>query len=327
MGGSIGHAMELSTIIVNWNSRDYLRGCLRSMGERYWTGHNEVVVIDSGSFDGCGEMLAAEFPQVRFIQSSENLGFARANNEAFRSSQGRYVLFLNPDIEVLGDAIERLLETIRKVPKAGCVGCVLLNSDSSIQTSCIQALPTILNQVADAEWLRKITPASVMWGTRALLERGNAPREVEVISGACIMMRREVFEEVGMFSEDYFMYVEDVDLSEKMLKLGYRNILEPGARMVHHGGSSSQGAKGQFAAVMMREAIWSFLRKKHGDRYAGGYRAAMAAAALIRTGLLFLLGPSLLIPSTSKKWKSAWGKWQAILEWSVSRQRSLARLR
>lgn len=319
--------MQLSIIIVNWNSREYLRSCLRSIGERYWSEPNEVVVIDSGSFDGCGEMLAEEFPRVRFIQSVHNLGFARANNEAFRSSNGDYILFLNPDVEVLDNAIELLLETVRTVPSAGCVGCVLLNSDSSVQTSCVQAIPTILNQVADAEWIRKMTPASPMWGMRVLLEEGKEPKTVEVISGACMMMRREVFEEAGMFSEDYFMYAEDVDLSDKILELGYRNVLVPEARMLHHGGSSSQGAKGQFAAVMMREAIWNFFRKKHGQRYASGYRAAMAAAALIRTGLLFLLGPSLLIPSTSRKWKSAWGKWQAILEWAIARERSLARLR
>jgi GT2 family glycosyltransferase len=318
--------MELSTIIVNWNSREYLRNCLNSIGPRYWTAPNETVVVDSGSFDGCDAMLAEEFPGVRFIQLPENVGFGRANNEAFRASKGKYVLFLNPDIEAEESAIEILLDGLRSAPDAGCVGCILLNGDRSLQTSCVQALPTILNQFVDAELLRRAAPWLPIWGTEALYAGGGEPRKVEVVSGACVVLRREAFQRAGMFSEDYFMYGEDVDLSHKLLALGYSNYLIPEARMVHFGGGSSAGAKGHFAAVMMREAIWSFFKRNRGSGYAGGYRLAMIASALLRTVILAAAVPALAAKGRLETWRNAWGKWISVLEWAILRKRSLARL-
>lgn len=318
--------MEVSIIIVNWNSREYVRKCLRSVGATFWNAPNEIIVIDAGSFDGCAQVVASEFPKVRYMQCPTNVGFAKANNEAFRASTGRFVLFLNPDIEVLDSAIQRMVELLQSIPDAGCVGSILLNADRSIQTSCVQSVPTILNQIIDAECLRQLMPKWRIWGMEALHATGEEARRVEIVSGACMLFRREVFERAGMFSEDYFMYGEDVDLCEKVLNLGLCNYLVPGARMIHHGGGSSQGAKGQFAAVMMREAIWRFLRKKRGRRYAMSYRVAMFGAALVRTTLLIVFKPALVAEGQVQKWQSAWCKWRAILGWAVLRERSVARM-
>src|SRR5271165_5655937 len=141
--------MDLSIIIVNWKSVDFLRGCLASIFSPGSSLSLEVVVVDNASYDGCEEMLSREFPQVRFIQSRENIGFARACNLGFRNSTGRVVLFLNPDTKVLGNALSSMVDGLESQSHAGAIGCKLLNGDGSLQTSCIQSFPTILNQALD----------------------------------------------------------------------------------------------------------------------------------------------------------------------------------
>jgi len=179
--------MDLSIIIVNWNSKEYLRKCVGSILTGTRGLDFEIIVIDSASFDGCAEMLRNEFPRVRFIQSQENLGFAKANNLAFQSAIGEFLLFLNPDTEIVGPAINLLHSALKELPDAGAVGGKLLNSDGTVQTSCVQAFPTILNQCLSAEALRQLTPKARLWGMRAIFENGGKPSEVEMISGACLI--------------------------------------------------------------------------------------------------------------------------------------------
>src|SRR4030066_516351 len=150
--------MDLSIIIVNWNSKEYLRKCIASILAATNAIEFEIVVIDNASFDGSGEMLKQCYPQVQFIQSEKNLGFSKANNEAFRVTHGQYVLFLNPDTEIVGTAIPIMLGYLQQMPNAGSVGCKLLNADKTVQTSCIQPFPTILNQFLDSEFLRALWP-------------------------------------------------------------------------------------------------------------------------------------------------------------------------
>jgi len=293
----------LSIIIVNWKSKDFLQTCLTSVFAQTHGVEFEVIVIDAGSFDGCGEMLRQHFPQVRFIQSQENLGFAKANNLAARSARGDALLFLNPDTELPGPAIPTLLAALESLPDAGAVGAKLLNTDGTVQTSCIQSFPTILNQVLDAEVLRRWFPRSRLWGMAALFAADDEPKPVEAVSGACVMVRRAVFEKVSGFSEEYFMYGEDLDLSHKLRAAGLVNYFIPNAVMVHHGGSSVAQGPSDFSVVMLRESVWRFLRKTRGRFYAAGYRVALGMAACVR--LVLLVG------------QPAARKWRAILRWSL----------
>lgn len=312
--------MDLSIIIVNWNSKDYLRKCIASILADTRSIEFEIIVIDSASFDGCGEMLRELYPQVHFIQSDKNLGFAGANNAAFAASTGGCVLFLNPDTELVGPAINILHERLRSLPDAGAVGCKLLNSDRTVQTSCIQSIPTILNQLLDSEFLRARWPCSPLWGMAPLFATDTKPQEVETISGACVMLKRDVFEGVGLFSQDYFMYAEDIDLSYKVRKAGRKNYYVHAATVVHHGGSSVQQAASNFSVVMMREAIWRFLRKTRGGFYGQAYRAAMFACALVR---LLMLGPVSawrMIRRRSDTDETSSQKWRAVLRWSLNRE-------
>ena len=310
--------IDLSIIIVNWNSKDYLRKCLETLDADEFPMSHEIVVIDSASFDGCGEMLAAEFPGVRFIQSDDNLGFAKSNNRAFEASVGRHILFLNPDTEVGRGAIAALYAQATKSSDVGVVGARLLNSDGSIQVSSTQAFPNLINQALDADALRRLLPESDLWGTAALMRDTDEVAEVEVISGACLMISRELFEAIGGFSEDYFMYSEDVELSFRAFEKGRRNLLVPAAVVVHHGGGSSdQKEVSTFSSVMLLESRWKYFRKIEGAGYAFAFRAVTFLAALLRLSGLWAVR---LLPLPGRMGRDHSGsrkKWGARLRWCL----------
>ncbi|MHB9008134.1 MAG: glycosyltransferase family 2 protein, partial [Limisphaerales bacterium] len=265
--------MQLSIIILNWNSKDYLRACLRSVYAHTRDVEFEVVVIDGASYDGCGAMLAQEFPQVRFIQSDQNLGFAKANNVAARQSSGDVLLFLNPDTEVRDNAIGEMYAALKSLPDVGAVGARLLNSDGTLQTSCVQAFPTLTNQLLASDFAYRCFPRCSWWGKRALHESGQAPAPVEGISGACLMTLRQVFEPVGGFSECYFMYYEDMDYCLKVKKAGCGNYVVPQTEVLHHGGKSSGGGQSLTSNTLMAEAGWRYFRNHHGRFTSGLFRA------------------------------------------------------
>jgi len=306
--------VDLSIIIVNWHSREYLRGCIKSIVANTRKVSYEIIVVDSASFDGCGEMLRDQFPAVHFIQSDENFGFAAANNCGVAAARGEYLLFLNPDTELVGDALDTLWTQSRCLPAAGIVGARLLNADGSVQTSCIQAFPNVLNQLLDSEYLRTRWPTSPLWGTAALYAEGRDPQEVEGVSGACMLVQRATFEQVGRFSEDYFMYAEDMDLSHKIRSAGRRNYYVPTATVVHYGGSSSDRAVSAFAAVMMPEAIWRFITKTRGRLHGSAYRVAMLTSAIGRLCFLTVLR---LGSVRRDSWEGPSRKWMAVLRWSL----------
>ena len=316
--------MDLSIIIVNWNSTEYLQKCLKSIYENTAELEFEVIVVDNASFDRCGEMLAQKFPQVKFVQSNENLGFAGANNLGVLQSQGRTLLFLNPDTEILGDAIRCMHRVVACGREAGAVGAKLLNSDRSVQTSCIQRFPTILNQAIDSQALRTIFPRWRVWGTLPLLEKKAEPVGVEVISGACLMMNREVFDQIGRFTTAYFMYSEDVDLCFKSHQAGLRNYYVDNATVVHHGGgSTNSNGQSHFSAVVMRESISKFLALRRGAAYSLAYRATVILAAAVRcAALLMVLTISFGGHSGSR---NAFSRWLAVFRWAVGAGRPESR--
>ena len=174
------------------------------------------------------------------------------------------------------------------------------------------------NQMMDSEYLRERMPTSSLWGMAPLFDNKTEPSLVDAISGACIMMERKVFEQIGKFSEDYFMYTEDIDLCYKAKKAGYLNYFIPKATIVHHGGGSSQEAKSNFAVVMMRESMYKFLMKTKGRFYAWCYRVSMLLTALLR---LVALKISTLV--LNRQNVNSINKWQAILQWAINRNESI----
>ena len=306
--------MELSIICVNWNCLDYLRQCIASIYENTHGVSFEILVVDNASSEGRVETILDEFPAVKLIRSGTNIGFSRANNLGFTHACGKFVLFLNPDTKVLGAAINIMVRHLNALPDAGIVGCKLLNADLSVSTTSIQKFPTILNQILNIEYLRLRWPGCPLWDLSPLFSEGTEIARVEVIPGACMLLRRCVFEQAGMFSEDFFMYAEDLDLNFKVEALGLSNYYVGGAQILHYGGKSSSRQKvNQWATTMKYCAMLHLFEKTRGRFYAAMYRIAIASSAI---GRLFVL--VLAFPFADKdSVRVAAEKWTAVLKWSV----------
>ena len=312
--------ISVSVVIVNYNSAAFTEGCLLSIVPNARESCTEIIVIDNASYDGCGEMIAAEFPDVIFVQSPRNLGFARANNLGVTLAHGRYILFLNPDTEIRSSAIEVLRTVLESLPDAGIVGGRLLNSDLSVQTTSITAFPSILNQILGTEALRRRFPKAQLWGMKPLFENCHEPALVDAISGACMMAKREVIESIQGFTTEYFMYAEDLDLCLKVKKAGWNAYYVPDAVIVHHGGQSSNSrSENDYAAIMIRESLFLFMQRHRGWYYACLFRVATAVVAIGRLVLLTLTLPVTSILSARRAFQ-AWGKWSRILGWCVGFQ-------
>jgi len=319
---------DLSVIIVNWNSVEFVRECLNSINSTVQDLKVETIVIDNASHDGCGEMIASEFPEVHFIQNETNSGFSAANNQAFMNSSGELVLFLNPDTEVFKGAIRRMLEVVKATPDAGIIGARLLNSDGTLQTSCVQKFPSIWGVLLDSAFLRMLLPRLSLWGMRPLFDNTDTVVEVDAVSGACQMMRRDVFLRAHMYSTSYFMYVEDVDLCLRARRLGLTNLYVPDAVVVHHGGKSSEGREetGR-SAVLMRESWRRYFEKNRSVRYARAFQSAVVVQATIRLVLIStamfggkLFGKTGTLTLIKRKWV-------AVLRWALGLDPWVRRLR
>jgi hypothetical protein len=301
--------MDLSIIIVNWNSLDYLRKCITSV---YMHTHCsfEIIVVDNASPAGDASHIQQDFSHITLVQCEKNIGFGAANNLGFRHATGACILFLNPDTELLNSAANMMLCALATKPEAGVVGCTLLNEDLSIQTSCIQTFPTILNQLLDSDWLRSRWPNSRLWGTEPLWSSRESGVAVDVISGACMLMRREVFEQVGGFTETYFMYAEDLDLCYKTLHAGFRNYYLAPARILHYGGKSSDLER---ATRMKWRSIVMFCERHRGYAYALAFRSTIACAAIVRLAIIAGTRACKRILRSRQLNSAALTKWKLIL--------------
>jgi N-acetylglucosaminyl-diphospho-decaprenol L-rhamnosyltransferase len=313
--------MDLSIIIVNWNSAEYLVDCLASVRAFTRRLEYEVIVVDNASSEKDREILKQHCPNIAVIESPDNLGFARANNLGFTRSSGDYVLFLNPDTQLRNPAINIMMEEIRSLADAGIVGCKLLNTDLSVQLSALQRTPTILNQVLDAEYLQLRWPQLPLWGIAPLFSDNSRPAKADVVSGACMLLRREVFRRVGMFSEDYFMYAEDIDLNYKVARQTLSNYYVGKATIIHHGGRSSAGQiVNQWSTIMKQRSMQQYFRKTRGPLYEWLYRCAMGCAAASRVAMLAFAYPMGRLIGKRESRQRAMRKWLAILKSSIGRQ-------
>jgi N-acetylglucosaminyl-diphospho-decaprenol L-rhamnosyltransferase len=321
-------SVELSIIFVNWNSFCQLRGSLRSVFATVVGVEYEVIVVDNASLADDATDVEAEFCGVKLIASKKNLGFAGANNLGVEHSRGQYLLFLNPDTLVIGNAIADMLGAMKAVGGAGIVGCKLLNSDGSVQTSCVQRFPTIWNQLLDVEYLRRRWPNWKLWGIAPLFNAGLQPVEVEVVSGACLLIDRDSFDQAGGFSSEYFMYAEDVDLCYQIRKLGRKAYYTNSASVFHHGGGTSRERCGKaWVAIMQRQAILKFYRRTRGSAYAEMFRLAMACNAMLRLILLAIMLPFRKRAADERVLCSTPEKWFGILKWALGLDRRASRLR
>jgi len=308
--------MDLSILIVNWNAVHYLKPCLASVYREVKGIEFEVLVVDNASYDGSAELVKTDFPQATFIQSDKNLGFTRGNNLLFRYAKGRNILLLNPDTEVIGDAVQKMLGYLGSLSQAGAIGCRLVDAEGAVQTT-IMAFPTILNQLLDVEFLQRRFPNCSLWNLKALYEETAVPVEVDSLAGACFMIKRHVFEQVGLMSEDYLMYGDDIDLSYKVWKAGYKVFYTNQSRVIHYEGKSAESWKRGLPEVWKRHSIHKFLSKSRGRWYGACHKATMAFAAFVR---LLLIAVMRLLPGDSRRKERlgfAFTKWKRILQWAL----------
>jgi N-acetylglucosaminyl-diphospho-decaprenol L-rhamnosyltransferase len=308
--------MDLSIVIVNWNSADYLRTCLRTIHDTARGIAFEIIVVDNASTVGGLDEAVRVVSGVTVIALPRNLGFSGANNVGLRQAHGECVLLLNPDTEVVGSAIQTMLDQVKVLPCAGVIGCCLLNSDETIQLTATQ-FPTIVNQLLDIECLQRWWPDCPLWRLGPLFERRRVT-EVESIPGACMMLKRDVIQRVGLLSEDYFMYAEDIDLSLQVRRAGYRNYHVGSSTVIHHGGkSSARRSASSWSTAMKCQSMLTLFRKHRGAVYGAAYRAALGWAAGIRLLLLATAMPLGGVVFDRVAIRNATAKWATVFRWAV----------
>lgn len=255
--------MKLSVIIVNYNVKYYLEQCLNSVKRAIDGLDAEVFVVDNHSRDGSVSYLERRFPHVNFVASNHNLGFARANNIAIRDSKGEYVLLLNPDTFVGEDTIKQCVEFLDNHKDAGSCGVKMLQIDGERARESRRGIPDPLTAFYKMAGLCARFPNNPKLGHYYMGGLPwNQPAQIEVVSGAFFMARRSALENVGLLDEDFFMYGEDIDLSYRILKGGYKNWYLP-YPILHYKGESTQKSSFRYVHVFY-DAMLIFFRKHYG---------------------------------------------------------------
>lgn len=257
--------MDVSIIIVSWNTRDILRECLRSVYQETRQISFEVIVIDNASSDSSAGMVKEEFPQVLLIENTANKGFAAANNQGMEIARGRYLLLLNPDTIVLDGAIPKAIYYADSHSDVAVVGCQVWESETTVQQTCFR-FPSVLSLLMQKSGLCRMFPRSRLFGRETMAEwRRDTEREVDVVSGMFMLVRREAIDQVGLMDEDYFVYAEETDWCWRFWQAGWRCVFTPVARIIHRDGGSKSTEKVSIKMfVQQQKSLLIFHRKQLG---------------------------------------------------------------
>jgi hypothetical protein len=286
--------VDLSIVIVSWNVRDLLRRCLQSIiaeagphpDQRVWRIEDwglEIILVDNASTDGSPDMVRAEFPPVRLIANDENRGFTAANNQGLELCRGRYLLLLNPDTELLADALATMLSYMDAQPEVGALGPRLLYADGSQQSSR-RRFPTFSTAVVESTVIQE------WWADNRILRRyymadtpDDATQPVDWVVGACLLVRREAYEQVGGLDEGFFMYSEELDWCRRLKAAGWQVIYLPTATIIHHEGKSSEQVV-PARHIHFQSSKVRYFRKHHGAFQADTLRWFLLATYLYQMG-------------------------------------------
>ena len=255
--------MKLSVVIVNYNVKYFLEQCLRSACKAACNIPScEIIVVDNASTDGSVEYLSERFPNVTIIASKENLGFARGNNLAIRQSKGEYVLLLNPDTIVAENTFADFVAFMDSNPDAGACGAYMMHADGAFALESRRGLPTPFVAFCKMSGLTSLFPESRLFGRYYMryLNKHEINR-IEIISGAYMFLRRGALDAAGLLDEDFFMYGEDIDLSYRILRTGYKNFFLPSA-ILHYKGESTDKSSYRYTHTFYK-AMQLFFRKHY----------------------------------------------------------------
>lgn len=277
--------LDLSVIIVSWNVADLLAACLESVygGLDRSALEAEIIVVDSASGDHSVAMLGDRFPSVQLLACSDNIGFARANNLGLQRARGRFILLLNPDTEVLGGALRRMVEELETNTRVGAVGPHTLNSDGTTQ-STRRRFPTLLTACFESTWLQPWAPRELLRAYRVEERDDDDCFDVDWVQGSALMLRREVYEQIGGLDPEYVMYSEELDWCRRAKAAGWRVRYVGDASIVHHGGRSSEQAQAR-SQIHFQQSKLRYVRIWHGAR----------SARLLRVLLLLMYLHQLLL--------------------------------
>lgn len=255
--------IDVSIIIVSWNTRQITCDCIRSIYGQPSKVDYEVIVVDNASSDDSVEVIKRDYPQVILIENKQNQGFAAANNQGIAIARGQYILLLNSDTLIRDQAITKIVSFADAHPGAAVVGCRVLNPDRTLQPTCFM-FPSILNMFLSASYLYKIFPKSKFFGRERMTwwDRSDV-REVDVVTGCFMLVKREAVRQVGMMDERFFMYGEETDWCYRLKQAGWKVVFAPVAEIIHLGGQSTI-RKPADMIVRLRLSILRFMRKHHG---------------------------------------------------------------
>ena len=263
--------MKLSVVIVNYNVEYFLEQCLYSVRRAMQGIEGEVFVVDNNSVDGSLKMLAQKFPEVKVIANKDNVGFAKANNQAIRISTGEYVLLLNPDTVVEDDTFTKCLAFMDSHPDAGGLGVKMVDGKGQFLPESKRGLPTASAAFYKMFGLAKLFPHSKRFAHYYMGHLSNdETNEVEILAGAFMLMRKETLDKVGLLDETFFMYGEDIDLSYRITQGGYKNYYFPETRIIHYKGESTKKTSVNYVFVFYR-AMEIFAKKHFGNTWAKSF--------------------------------------------------------
>ena len=281
--------MKLSIIIVNYNVKYFLEQCLHSAFKGGKNIDFEIFVVDNNSVDGSVEMVQQKFPAVNIIANTDNKGFSKANNQAIRESQGEYILLLNPDTVVEEDTFIKTISFMDAHPEAGGLGVKMIDGSGKFLPESKRGLPTYDVAFYKLSGLSALFPKSKTFGKYHLgfLDE-NKTNEVDILAGACMLLRKSVLDKCGLLDEDFFMYGEDIDLSYRIIKSGYKNYYFPETRIIHYKGESTKRSSVNYVFVFYNAMI--IFARKHFSKSNASIFSFFIRIAIYLRALTALLG-------------------------------------
>lgn len=280
--------VSISICIVTYHARDLLRDCLKSLYEGTSL-DPQVIVVDNGSNDGVGDMLALEFPQVHFIENSHNLGYTRPMNQALKAGMGRYLLQLNPDTLILPGAIDHLVEFLEGHPEVGICGPKVLNRDRSMQKPCRRGESRPWAVISYFTGLAALFPDSKFFGEYLMSYKDpDETHPVAGISGSCMLIRREVIEQIGYLDERFFAYQEDADFCFRARQAGWQVFYMPKAQIIHYGSLGGSRVEPIRSIMEWHKSYYLYFRKNLAKDYFFLFNWLYYGAMLLKLGLALL---------------------------------------
>jgi GT2 family glycosyltransferase len=303
---------DLSIVIVNWNGRELLEGCLASIDREVRSRGDagristETLVVDQASSDGSPAAVREKFPWAELIELPANVGFAAGSNAGLRRAKGRHCVLLNNDTVVLRDALERCVRHLDAHAEVGVVGPQLLNPDGSKQNS-VHSTPNLVTEIVPRGLLEVLAP----WRYPSKRYEHSGPVRVEAVLGACLCVRREVLDDVGLMPEEYFFFLEETDWCLRIRQAGWKVVHLPDARVVHLHGATSKRRVPAETRIEFHRSLYRFFRTHRGERV---FRRVLA----LRVAKGFLYAATGWLPAlASARARDRWIQNLRVLAWHL----------